>query len=577
MVRWRRGPRANWETPEPRAVDAATPEDIGDEEMDPVMKALSFGSDAEVETLPLPERGGEPFDEAAPPQESLLKPKPRQGLLRDDMGALFDALSAGASVSTMGASEPADAGETPPAAIQPAATQPAAGDYGESDLDRELLNRSHRGNQDVAAFGWDESVPSMGSQPGLLEEPITSEEIDIDDLEDFDEDVAAALFARLNAEDKGLVPVELPPEAITPLDVIEPPLPEVEQTIQTIEDASITVSGPASRRGEVAVFEPVGPVELGEPEESVEIALVPQSDEELLDEDAREFGQIVDDLIGFTVPDELPSDNATFEEIDLFGDLEPLAASAPELADEDDYDAVSVDEAIAVADATAADAQQAAGFIPAIELEDDDAELRMALAMLDDEEYGEGNDEDSYELEIDEDDSDSVGDPLEGDMDISELLAEAAETPVEIHADELLLVAEGDGPKPRPVKSGKIMNSDLTLHSYDEHLAALEGPALNPVHLYLRSGLPVLEQPEHHEIMAAILMARCDYQYFKPLVADGLAGRFRGYYGQFRKCLENLESHVPPRGSDALNGEWDEAWNLIESSLPPSERRRRVA
>ena len=220
------------------------------------------------------------------------------------------------------------------------------------------------------------------------------------------------------------------------------------------------------------------------------------------------------------------------------------------------------------------DGEGAVGFVPALEMDDDDDELRMALAMIDGEEYG----AESYELEIEEEeDSDSEVHAMEGDMDISELLEAADDAPVEIHADELLLVEAGEGPKPKPAKSGKILSADMTLHSYDEHLAALEGPALDPVHLYLRSGLPVMDQPENHEIMAAILKARCDFQYFKPLVADGLAGRFRGYYGQFRGCLEHLEDHVPPRGAETLNGEWDEAWNLIEGSLPPSERRRRVA
>ena len=157
-------------------------------------------------------------------------------------------------------------------------------------------------------------------------------------------------------------------------------------------------------------------------------------------------------------------------------------------------------------------------------------------------------------------------------MDILELLDCNESAPVEILIDELMPLEETEPPKGVHTRISMLLNTDQTMYSYEDHLAALEGPALDPVHLYLRSGLPVKEHPEHHAIMAAILKARCDYQYFKPLVEEGLTGRFSGYYDAFRECLRLLETYVPPRGSDLLGSEWDQAWNLIEGALPVSER-----
>ncbi len=151
------------------------------------------------------------------------------------------------------------------------------------------------------------------------------------------------------------------------------------------------------------------------------------------------------------------------------------------------------------------------------------------------------------------------------------------EGPLPIAPEDLELIEEGSPARDGVVRSSKILSRTLSVCSFEEHLASLDGPALDPVHLYLRSGLPVAEAPERRPILAAILKARCDFAYYKPLVPEGLAGHFRGYYTTFRECLHHLEQHVPPRGEEALSAAWDEAWVQIEGALPPAERQRRVA
>jgi len=536
-----------------------------DDDMDPVMKALSFDEDAEVESLALP--GDPEVDVDIDPDEepSLLKPRPREALLKDDLGAIFDMLPnpSGASVATAAAVHTE-------AEVAWEADEESEEIVDSEDLNRDLLQRAKSRSADVEVFGWEEGA-AASDNAALLSTPDTSEELNLDELDDFDEAAAQALFEQLNAEEYG-EPVAVEVMAL-PEDALEPIEPEeiVAVSLVSEDDDMLTYEAPEE---DDAIAEALAGLE------PLEEALINE-------DDAREFGEMVDELLG-VIPDQTDqsaevSDNETFEVIDLFGDLddEPIAlaeepavvepvAVVPEL--EDAFDEI----------------EDSADFVPDIGQEQDrdvldsDAELRMALAMIDGEDYGTANieveaaeDDFSFELEIDEDESES--EELEGDMDISDLLASAEPEPVEIHVDELLLVEEGEGPKSKPIKSGKILSRELMLRSFDEHLASLEGPALDPVHLYLRSGLPVEDNPEQHEIMAAILKARCDFQYFKPLVPDGLAGRFRGYYGLFRQCLEHLETHVPPRGAEQLNAEWDEAWNQIEGALPPSERRRRVA
>jgi len=172
-------------------------------------------------------------------------------------------------------------------------------------------------------------------------------------------------------------------------------------------------------------------------------------------------------------------------------------------------------------------------------------------------------------FEIHPDDSDCMA--LSG----GEIVIEG-QGPIEIPMEWLIPMAEDEEPEEHAelrheAQGGRILYREPVVYSLDEHRESLEGPALDPVHLYLRSEVGPERFPHHPDVVSAILKARCDHHYWAPLIEEGRAGRFSGYFNDFRTALSALERHLPPRGDAELNKAWDLAWNLLEAGMPARE------
>ncbi|GEM_PF-5057974 len=172
--------------------------------------------------------------------------------------------------------------------------------------------------------------------------------------------------------------------------------------------------------------------------------------------------------------------------------------------------------------------------------------------------------EDLFELEIDEDWAE------DWDEDEDEVAVEQ-DTEGPTFVNEAWLVPL-DEPEVGPTagSTADIMDSEPSVHTWEAHLAGVTGAALDPVHLYLRSTLPKeeLALPEAEACAAAVLKARCDHQFWKPLVPAGLDGTFHGHFADLRTCQRLLEQHRAPSSCPGLQQAWLAAVRTIDGAFP---------
>lgn len=118
-----------------------------------------------------------------------------------------------------------------------------------------------------------------------------------------------------------------------------------------------------------------------------------------------------------------------------------------------------------------------------------------------------------------------------------------------------------------------LMGAEPGVHSWEAHLAGVTGAALDPVHLYLRSTLnkEELALPEAEPCAAAVLKARCDHQFWKPLIPAGLDGTFHGHFKDLRASQKLLEEHRPPASCPNLQQAWLAAVRMISDAFPVSD------
>lgn len=143
-----------------------------------------------------------------------------------------------------------------------------------------------------------------------------------------------------------------------------------------------------------------------------------------------------------------------------------------------------------------------------------------------------------------------------------------APEPIELDAAELEFVGETQVAAELP---STLLEEDVDLHSFSEHRAALDGPAFDPVHLLLRSQIQALAEDDEEPIVASIIKARHDLNFWGPMVELGLGGAFSGHLGDLYEDLELLERF--PARTSALRCEWEDARAAILGALPSRARR----
>lgn len=119
--------------------------------------------------------------------------------------------------------------------------------------------------------------------------------------------------------------------------------------------------------------------------------------------------------------------------------------------------------------------------------------------------------------------------------------------PVSIDTAELSYLATHTRPPGLPLPQG-MSHASVQGRSWDEHLASAAGPALDPLHLFLRSGLPPRALRNEVEACAAILKALHDVMSWSPMNSGSLDT-------MLREDLWRLTTHSPddPQLRDAWN------------------------
>ncbi len=179
---------------------------------------------------------------------------------------------------------------------------------------------------------------------------------------------------------------------------------------------------------------------------------------------------------------------------------------------------------------------------------DAQSEASFDMEIEDDEEWEDAWSEDAVEHTPEED---------EGPTCVNE----AWLVPLDEHVDAVSGGATSD-----------LMAGEPGVHSWEAHLAGVTGTALDPVHLYLRSTLhkEELALPEAEACAAAVLKARCDHQFWRPLIPAGLDGTFHGHFKDLRTCQRLLDEHRPPATCPQLQQAWLNAVRLITDAFPAS-------
>ena len=115
-----------------------------------------------------------------------------------------------------------------------------------------------------------------------------------------------------------------------------------------------------------------------------------------------------------------------------------------------------------------------------------------------------------------------------------------------------------------------LVSDQVALHGWREHRDALAGPAFDPVHLFLRSAIPSSAIRGEEECVAAIVKARHDLAFWKPMVGHGFGGSFSGHLRDLYDDLDLLERFPPRR--PILRAHWEHARAAIHDALPAARK-----
>lgn len=145
-------------------------------------------------------------------------------------------------------------------------------------------------------------------------------------------------------------------------------------------------------------------------------------------------------------------------------------------------------------------------------------------------------------------------------------LPATAPEPVELPETSLQFL---DGPTQTCSMPSALLGEEVSLKTFREHQDALAGPAFDPVHLYQRSSIPRAAVRGQEACVAAILKARHDLAFWKPMVDHGLAEMFSGHLRDLYGALDLLERFPPQRA--VLRPHWDAARAALVSALPVAQ------
>lgn len=139
--------------------------------------------------------------------------------------------------------------------------------------------------------------------------------------------------------------------------------------------------------------------------------------------------------------------------------------------------------------------------------------------------------------------------------------------PVELKGSDLQFM----GAAPADVKlPSTVFDEGIGLHSHAEHMAAMDGPAFDPVHLLLRSQLRAVSRDEDLETIAAVCKARHDLAFWAPMVELGIRGGFTDHVEDLRQAVELLDRFAPRTA--ALQAAWEDARSALQRALPNHKR-----
>jgi len=142
-----------------------------------------------------------------------------------------------------------------------------------------------------------------------------------------------------------------------------------------------------------------------------------------------------------------------------------------------------------------------------------------------------------------------------------------ADDPVELQASDLKFMGNDQADVKLPAT---VFDEDIRPHSYAEHLAAMDGPAFDPVHLLLRSQVRNLCPDADIESVAAICKSRHDLAFWSTMVEIGQRGGFTGHVEDLRGAVELLDRFAPRTA--ALRPAWESARSALLAALPNPKR-----
>lgn len=130
--------------------------------------------------------------------------------------------------------------------------------------------------------------------------------------------------------------------------------------------------------------------------------------------------------------------------------------------------------------------------------------------------------------------------------------------PLPIDAAELSYLPTHTRPRGVPLPQG-MAHATVRGRSWDEHLASAAGPALDPLHLFLRSGLPAHALRSEVEACAAILKALHDVMSWSPAHCESMDT-------MLHEDLWRLTTHSPD--DPALRDAWNIAVAKVREVMP---------
>ena len=142
-----------------------------------------------------------------------------------------------------------------------------------------------------------------------------------------------------------------------------------------------------------------------------------------------------------------------------------------------------------------------------------------------------------------------------------------APEPVELDGSSLEFLDSGQDDMELP---WCLLSDQVALHGWKEHRDALAGPAFDPVHLFVRSSIPAGAIRGEEDCVAAIIKARHDVAFWKPMVGHGLGGAFSGHLRDLYDDLDLLERFPPRR--PILRAHWEHARAALVDALPAARK-----